>query len=84
MVALRCVASILPDDWSASTAAARGTAGLKVMPWWSGEKLNVQLRQAPMRTTGAKWGTSAMGRSACLSTHGVVCGGTSDAVAWEL
>ena len=27
---------------------------------------------------------SAMGRSACLLTHGGTCGGTSDAVAFEL
>ena len=37
-----------------------------------------------MRTTGARWGTSAMGRSAYLLTHGTLRGGTSDAVAFEL
>ena len=29
------------------------------------------------RTTGARWGTSAMGRSACLLTHRAIRGGTS-------
>ena len=44
----------------------------------------VSPRQAPMRTTGVRWGKSAMGRSACLLAHGTLRGGTSDAVAWEL
>ena len=36
------------------------------------------------RTTGARWGKSAMGRSACLLAHGGTCGGTSDAFTLEL
>jgi hypothetical protein len=31
-----------------------------------------------LRTTGARWWKSAMGRSACLLTHGMLRGGTSD------
>ena len=45
--------------------------------------VDMRLNKTLSRTPGARWGKSAMGRSACLLPHGTLRGGTSDAATFE-